>query len=84
VFNTCLARPGYTPDAAAPELGKQVFTNMFTRHEISTAAAELPLEPVADDSVPTAWPLVSGLAVFDVEREDCPIEVRRLGYQKTS
>ena len=65
-----------------------------------TAAAELPLELVADDSVyeyekahlpdgawpPTSWyaEWVSGLDVFDVEREQCPIEMRWLVYQKAS
>ena len=99
VFNTFLAREGYTPDAAARGLGQQIYTSIFTRHEMSTAAAGLPLTVVADDSVyeyekahlpqggwpPTSWyaDWVSGLDVFDVEREDCPIEMRWLVYQKT-
>ena len=99
VFNAFLARHGYTPDNAARELGQQMYTSIFTRHEMSTAAAELPLELVADDSVyeyekahlpdgawpPTGWyaEWVSGLDVFDVEREKCPIEMRWLVYQKT-
>ena len=76
-----------------------MYTSIFTRDEMSTAAAELPLELVADDSVyeyekahlpdgawpPTGWyaEWVSGLDVFDVEREQCPIEMRWLVYQKT-
>jgi precorrin-6B methylase 2 len=100
VFNAFLARHGYTPDKAARELGQQLYSSIFTRHEIATAAAELPLELVADDSVyeyekthlpegawpPTSWyaEWVSGLDVFDVKREDCPIEMRWLVYQKTS
>ena len=76
-----------------------MYTSIFTRHEMSTAAAELPLELVADDSVyeyekahlpdgawpPTSWyaEWVSGQDVFDVERENCPIEMRWLVYQMT-
>ena len=66
--------------------------------ELASAAALLPLELVADDSVyeyekthlpegawpPTSWyaAWVSGLDVFDVEREASPIEMRWLVYQK--
>jgi 2-polyprenyl-3-methyl-5-hydroxy-6-metoxy-1,4-benzoquinol methylase len=98
VFNTFLPRGGYTPDQAAREFGQQSYTTIFTRDEMSTAAAGLPLELVADDSVydyekqhlpPGAWPhtswyadWVSGLDVFTIEREKCPIEMRWLVYQK--
>ena len=98
VFNAFLAREGYTPDDAARELGQQLYTSIFTQHEMSAASAQLPLELVADDSVyeyekahlpegawpPTSWyaKWVSGLDVFDVEREQCPIEMRWLVYQK--
>lgn len=98
VFNAFLARPGYLPDDAARELGQQVYTTIFTRDELTTAAELLPLELVGDDSVyeyekthlpdgawpPTGWyaDWVSGLDVFDVEREACPIEMRWLVYRK--
>jgi cyclopropane fatty-acyl-phospholipid synthase-like methyltransferase len=98
VFNAFLARPDYAPDDATRELGQQVYTTIFTRHEITTAAAELPLELVSDDSVydyeranlpdgawpPTNWygEWISGLDVFDLKREQCPIEMRWLVYQK--
>jgi hypothetical protein len=65
---------------------------------MSSASAGLPLELVADDSVydyerehlpegawpPTSWyaDWVSGLDVFTVEREKCPIEMRWLVYRK--
>jgi SAM-dependent methyltransferase len=100
VFNAFLAREGYTPDNAARELGEQCYTSIFTWHEMSSAAAGLPLAVVADDSVyeyekahlpdgawpPTSWyaDWVSGLDVFDVEREECPVEMRWLVYQKTA
>lgn len=98
VFNAFLARPGYTPDEAARELGQQVYTTIFTRDELTSAAGLLPLALVGDDSVyeyekthlpEGAWPQtswyanwVSGLDVFDVERETSPIEMRWLVYQK--
>jgi SAM-dependent methyltransferase len=99
VFNIFLARGGYTPDQAAREFGQQEYTSIFTRHEMSTAAAGLPLELVADDSVhdyekahlpegawpPTNWyaDWVSGRDVFPVERELSPIEMRWLVFRKT-
>ena len=99
VFNAFLADEGYTPDNAVRELGQQTYTSIFTRDEMSSAAAQLPLELVADDSVyeyerahlpdgawpPTGWyaEWVSGQDVFDVEREHCPIELRWLVYRKT-
>ena len=98
VFNTFLARHGYTPDDAAVELGEQMYTRIFTWDEMSAAAAGFPLQLVADDSVyeyekahlpegawpPTGWYAgwVSGQDVFDVPREQCPIEMRWLVYQK--
>jgi SAM-dependent methyltransferase len=99
VFNTFLPRGGYAPDQAAREFGQQMYTSIFTWDEMSTAAAELPLALVADDSVydyeqqhlpqgawpPTSWypSWVSGLDVFTMEREKSPIEMRWLVYQKT-
>jgi SAM-dependent methyltransferase len=98
VFNAFLARPGYIPDAAARELGQQVYTTIFTRDELTAAAGLLPLALVGDDSVyeyesthlpdgawpPTRWypGWVSGCDVFDVERDASPIEMRWLVYQK--
>ena len=98
VFNAFVGRHGYVPDDAARELGQQTYTSIFTGYEIATAAAQLRLELVADDSVyeyekanlpagawpPTSWyaDWVSGLDVFDVERAMSPIEMRWLVYQK--
>lgn len=100
VFNVFVEKDGYLPDAATRELGQQLYTSMFTYAEIADAAAGLPLELLTDDSVydyeqanlpAGAWPQttwypawVSGLDVFDVEREHCPIEMRWLVYRKTS
>jgi SAM-dependent methyltransferase len=98
VFNAFLAKPGYPPDDAARELGQQCYTTIFTPEELSSAASGLPLQLVSDDSVyeyeksqlpegawpPTSWyaDWVSGRDVFDLPREECPIEMRWLVYQK--
>jgi SAM-dependent methyltransferase len=98
VFNTFLAREGYTPDEPARELGQQCNTMIFTRDELSIAASELPFDLVSDDSAyeyekihlpdgawpPTSWfdGWANGLDVFDVEREYSPIELRWLVYRK--
>lgn len=98
-FNIFLPQVGYTPDAAARELGLQVYTSIFTYPEVSAAAAGLPLSLVTDDSVhdyeqrhlpdgawpPTGWyaDWVSGLDVFDVPRHESPIEMRWLVYRKS-
>jgi hypothetical protein len=100
VFNTFLARPGYTPDNAALELGQQCNTMVFTRDEMTSAVAQLPLELVSDDSAieyekthlpQDAWPptnwfagWANGLDLFDVEAEESPIELRWLVYQKAA
>jgi precorrin-6B methylase 2 len=98
VFNAFLARPGYTPDEAARELGQQCNTMIFTRDELSAATSDLTFDLHGDDSAyeyekvhlpdgawpPTSWfeGWANGLDVFDVEREDSPIELRWLVYQK--
>ena len=99
VFNAFLARPGYTPDSTARELGQQCNTMIFTRDEVAEAVADLPLELVGDDSAyeyekahlpegawpPTGWfeGWASGLDIFDLRREDSPIELRWLVYRKS-
>jgi SAM-dependent methyltransferase len=98
VFNAFLTHPPYVPDDAALELGQQCYTSIFTREELRAAASGLPLRWVSDDSVcsyeqshlpeggwpPTSWyaDWASGLDVFDVPREESPIELRWLVYQK--
>ena len=75
-----------------------MYTRIFTQHEMSCAAGQLPLELVADDSVyeydkvhlpdgawrPTGWfsEWVSGLDVFDVEREMSPYRDALAGVQE--
>jgi SAM-dependent methyltransferase len=99
VFNVFLPCGGYAPDDAAREFGQQVYTTIFTRHEMTAATAGLPLELVADDSVydyeqahlpegawpPTSWyaDWVSGLDVFTIDRDMSPIEMRWLVFRKT-
>ena len=47
VFNAFLARHGYIPDDAARELGQQVYTTIFTRDELASAAAGCRLHSLA-------------------------------------
>jgi 2-polyprenyl-3-methyl-5-hydroxy-6-metoxy-1,4-benzoquinol methylase len=98
VFNTFLGRDGYVPDDTARELGQQCYTSIFTEAEMAAAVAGLPLELVADDAVydyekthlpaeswpPTSWyeNWVSGIDVFELEREQSPIELRWRLYRK--
>ncbi|RAU91740.1 class I SAM-dependent methyltransferase [Mycolicibacter senuensis] len=98
VFNAFLARDGYRPDDAAREFCQQVYSTLFTRDEMSAAAAGLPLELRADESVhdyekahlpdgawpPTSWYIdwVSGLDAFRTSREASPIELRWLVYER--
>jgi len=98
VFNVFLEKDGYAPDAAARELGQQLYTSIFTYAELADVAAGLPLYLVADDSVydyeqanlpAGSWPQtswyagwVSGQDVFDLRRENSPIEMRWLVYRK--
>lgn len=99
VFNTFLARDGYVPDDVAVQLSQQCNSMIFTRDEVAAAVAGLPLQPVADDSAyeyekarsasgawpPTGWfeGWAGGLDVFDVARDDSPIELRWLVFEKT-
>ena len=100
VFNTFLTKPGYVLDDAARALGEQCYSSIFTPQEMTESITGLPLELVDDKSVyeyekahlpdgawpPTGWYAgwVTGLDVFDVAREQCPIELRWQVYQKTS
>ncbi len=99
VFNTFLAKSGYVPDDAARQLGQQVYTCIFTYDEMTSAAEQLPLVLISDDSVhdyekanlpvdawpPTGWYVdwVTGRDTFDVPIEESPIELRWLVYEKT-
>lgn len=98
VFNAFVAKPGYSPDGPARELGQQCYTSIFTEAEIASAAVGLPLTLVSDDSVyeyekahlpqdawpPTSWyeEWVSGQDVYDVPRGQSPIEMRWRVYRR--
>ena len=91
VFNGFVARDDYLPDDAAIELA-QCYSMIFTRADLAAAAAGFPFmleaeEPVLDferANLPAeAWPpttwfedWASGRDVFDVDREQSPIELR--------
>ncbi|ORV17902.1 class I SAM-dependent methyltransferase [Mycobacterium celatum] len=98
VFNAFLPRHDYTPDDAARELGQQCNTMIFTRDEMTAAAAPLPLELDSDDSAgeyekahlpqgawpPTGWydNWANGLDLFDVAPQESPVELRWLVYRR--
>lgn len=98
VFNIFLANENYEPDSAARQFAQQVYSGFFTRSELSTAAAGLPLELVADDCVyeyeqanlpdgawpPTNWYIgwISGSDIFGLPHGECPIDMRWLVYRK--
>ncbi len=98
IFNVFLGRPGHVIDDAARQLGQQCYTTIFTRDDLAMAHTALPLDLIADDCVydyeknqlpPEKWPptswypgWVSGQDVFDMPREECPIEMRWLVYRK--
>lgn len=100
LFNVHLSVQGFTPDKAAREFAQQCYSAIFTPNELDEAAAGLPFEFVSDDSVhlyeqehlpkeawpPTPWFInwVSGLDVYDLEPEKCPVELRWLTYKKTA
>ncbi len=98
LFNIHLAHQGFTPERAAREFAQQCYSALFTPSEVEDAAAGLPLEFIANDSVhgyeqehlpkqawpPTPWFInwVSGLDVYDVESQQCPVELRWLTYRR--
>lgn len=83
---------------AAREFAEQVYSAIFTGDQIDIAAAGLPLRLMTNDSVyefekanlpsdgwpPTGWyaEWVSGQDIFDVPRDQSPVEMRWLVYQK--
>ncbi len=98
VLSAFVARDDYTPDAAALQWGQQCYSSMFTRAQITAAIAGLPLELISDESVyefekahlpavawpPTSWyeGWVTGNDVYDLAREETPIQMRWLVYRR--
>lgn len=99
LFNAFVAHRDYVPDDAARQLGQQSYTGFFTQDEFAGASAALPLQLISDvpaydyekANLPAdAWPptgwyekWASGLDLFDLPRERCPIELRWLVYRRT-
>jgi SAM-dependent methyltransferase len=98
VLNIFLTKTGYALKDSARQLGQQFYSSIFTRQEVDIAAKGLPISLISDESVyeyekanlpaaawpPTSWyeGWVTGQDVYDVEREESPIELRWLVYQK--
>jgi SAM-dependent methyltransferase len=99
VFNVFLADDSYQPDDAARQFAQQAYSNFFTRPELSSAVADLPLELIADDCVfeyeqtnlpdgawpPTTWYVgwIVGHDVFGLLHGESPIDLRWLVYRKS-
>lgn len=98
VFNSFLAHHGYVPDDAARGMAEQMYSNFFTWDEMTDAAEGLSLELISDDAAfdyekehlpEGVWPQTSwyagwaaGQDIFDLPREECPVELRWLVYRK--
>ena len=98
LFNVHLCAQGYNPEKAARELSQQCYSCLFTPGEVAQAAAGLPLALCSNDSVlefekanlpPSLWPptpwyenWISGLDVYETERQKCPVELRWLAFEK--
>jgi SAM-dependent methyltransferase len=100
VLNLHLAAQGYTPEKAAREFGQQSYSALFTGSEVEAALSGLPFELVSLDSArdyerkylpegsfpPTPWyeNWSSGRDVYELPREECPIELCWLVCRKTN
>jgi spermidine synthase len=100
LFNAFVSRPHYSADDAAREFAQQVYSCFYTPDELATASSGLGLALTSDESVhdfeknhlpasgwpPTGWysEWVSGLDVFQMSAEDCPISMRWLVYRLAS
>lgn len=98
LLNAFIARDDYIPDAAAREFAQQCYSAFYTRDELAAAHAGLGLELIDDASVhdyekahlpAAAWPptpwyadWTTGRDVFDLPREECPIELRWLLFRR--
>jgi 2-polyprenyl-3-methyl-5-hydroxy-6-metoxy-1,4-benzoquinol methylase len=99
LFNVFVSRPHYSADDSAREFAQQVYSCFYTPDELASAGNGLALTLVSDECVhefekthlpashwpPTGWysEWVSGLDVFQLPSEDCPISMRWLVYRKT-
>lgn len=100
LFNIHLAAHGFTPDKAGREFSQQSYSAVFTPSDVRDAMADLPFELVSNDSVyryeldnlpseawpPTPWYInwISGLDVYEIESDKCPVELRWLTFRRTS
>jgi SAM-dependent methyltransferase len=97
-FSAFLSQDGYKPDLAARELSQVLWCCLFTRKELADAAAGLPFERVADESVadferahqpeanwpPTGWfeEWAGGQDLFDLPAGKPPLELRWIVYRR--
>ena len=100
LFNVHLAAHGFTPDKSSREFAQQSYSALFTPNDVREAMSGLPFELVSNDSVyryeldnlpkdawpPTPWFVnwVSGLDVYEIESNKCPVELRWLAFRRTA
>lgn len=98
VLNLFAPKAGFRPDAAARQLGQQLYTALFSYAEISAALKDLPLQLESDDPAyayerqhqrdadwpPTSWysSWARGMDLFGLLSHQSPVELRWLVYRK--
>ncbi|HVJ19962.1 MAG TPA: class I SAM-dependent methyltransferase [Polyangiaceae bacterium] len=98
-FSVFLADEGYEPDPIAFELSQAQWCTLYTRGQLAEVGQGVELELVSDESVyeyehehlpkeawpPTGWfaDWSTGLDLFDLPREESPIDMRWLVYRRT-
>jgi SAM-dependent methyltransferase len=98
LFSVFVTRDGYIPTPTARQVAEHSMSGFFTPDEIADAAAGLPVELIAEDSVydyekahlpadawpPTTWYIswATGRDVFRSLQGEPPIELRWLAYRR--
>lgn len=99
LVNTFVTQDHYFTDAAAREFAQQAYSFFMTPAELQSAMSGLPLKLISSDRVydfekahlpdaawpPTAWyaEWASGQDIFDVPREESPVTMMWLLFQRT-
>ena len=100
VMNVFIAQAHYSQDDAVKQFAQQVYSNFFSDSEMQALLKGLPLSLISDESVydfemtnlpegswpPTPWypDWVSGLDLFNTSRDDSPVNLRWLVFQKNA
>lgn len=98
VMNAFMAKAAYEPDAAAIQLGQQLYSSPFTSRQVAEALRGTNLAQVSDECAsefervhlpdgawpPTGWyqQWAEGRDLFELPAERCPVELRWLVFVK--